>query len=404
MTDDQNRTEPTEPVPNGPADSSAEPHPAGSGHSVEPYYIAPELVEQINAAWNSMPNAGAQQQAPGATGAPAAHVPPSVGGANPASAPYSTSGANPASAPYGASGANPASAPYSIGDAAASVPPGPPPSPYGAYYTGPAPVPQKPKRKVWPWVLGIALLVILLTFGGCVGCAFVSVVAFSDDSSDSYASDTYAYDFDYDYELDNPDAYDDLFAGSTIDEIEGIYGLTTQTPGSDGRCTAGIYVVDAAGDLQPGLYYFGGSQTAESAVYLYEPTDDGTYLIDTGITYFGNYYMELDQGDLIVFAPGVDDLAFSPADEAPVACTAPYPSGLYRVGIDIPAGSYTIRVQEEAAATTSNECAAYVMTDLEFDDDSIVDTKYVAVGGSQKVTVTDGQWLELFAVTAEPIQ
>ena len=44
------------------------------------------------------------------------------------------------------------------------------------------------------------------------------------------------------------------------------------------------------------------------------------------------------------------------------------------------------------------------MTDLEFDDDSIVDTKYVAVGGSQKVTVTDGQWLELFAVTAEPIQ
>lgn len=392
MTDDQNRTEPTEPVPNGPADSSAEPHPAGSGHSVEPYYIAPELVEQINAAWNSMPNAGAQQQAPGATGAPAAHVPPSVGGANPASAPYSTSGANPASAPY------------SIGDAAASVPPGPPPSPYGAYYTGPAPVPQKPKRKVWPWVLGIALLVILLTFGGCVGCAFVSVVAFSNDSSDSYASDTYAYDFDYDYELDNPDAYDDLFAGSTIDEIEGIYGLTTQTPGSDGRCIAGIYVVDATGDLQPGLYYFGGSQTAESAFYLYEPTDDGTYLIDTGITYFGNYYMELDQGDLIVFAPGVDDLAFSPADEAPVACTAPYPSGLYRVGTDIPAGSYTIRVQEEAAATTSNECAAYVMTDLQFDDDSIVDTKYVAVGGSQKVTVTDGQWLELFAVTAEPIQ
>ena len=392
MTDDQNRTEPTEPVPNGPADSSAEPHPAGSGHSVEPYYIAPELVKQINAAWNSMPNAGAQQQAPGATGAPAAYVPPSVGGANPASAPYSASGANPALAPYG------------IGSTGAPTPPGPPPSPYGAYYTGPAPVPQKPKRKVWPWVLGIVLLVILLTFGGCVGCAFISVVAFSDDSSDSYASDTYAYDFDYDYELDNPDAYDDLFAGSTIDEIEGIYGLTTQTPGSDGRCIAGIYVVDAAGDLQPGLYYFGGSQTAESAFYLYEPTDDGTYLIDTGITYFGNYYMELDQGDLIVFAPGVDDLAFSPADEAPVACTAPYPSGLYRVGTDIPAGSYTIRVQEEAAATTSNECAAYVMTDLEFDDDSIVDTKYVAVGGSQKVTVTDGQWLELFAVTAEPIQ
>ena len=42
------------------------------------------------------------------------------------------------------------------------------------------------------------------------------------------------------------------------------------------------------------------------------------------------------------------------------------------------------------------------MDDLDFDDDSIVDTQYVIPGGKQTVTVVDGQYLELFAATATP--
>ena len=44
------------------------------------------------------------------------------------------------------------------------------------------------------------------------------------------------------------------------------------------------------------------------------------------------------------------------------------------------------------------------MKDLDFDDDSITDTKYVIAGGSQTVTVQDGDYLELFAAVATPAE
>ena len=43
------------------------------------------------------------------------------------------------------------------------------------------------------------------------------------------------------------------------------------------------------------------------------------------------------------------------------------------------------------------------MKDLDFDEDSIVNSVYVIPGGKQVVTVTDGQYLELFATTATPV-
>lgn len=51
---------------------------------------------------------------------------------------------------------------------------------------------------------------------------------------------------------------------------------------------------------------------------------------------------------------------------------------------------------------TDEDSAAFVMKNLDFDDDSIVDTKYVIPGGEQTVTVSNGQYLELFAATATP--
>ena len=54
-------------------------------------------------------------------------------------------------------------------------------------------------------------------------------------------------------------------------------------------------------------------------------------------------------------------------------------------------------------SATEYESAAYVMKDLEFEDDSIVETKYVIAGGSQTITVTDGQYVELFAAVMEPM-
>ena len=118
--------------------------------------------------------------------------------------------------------------------------------------------------------------------------------------------------------------------------------------------------------------------------------------------YLGNYFVELDEGDLIAFEPGVEGAVMKPAPSTSVNPTAPYGNGCYRVGVDIPAGTYTITAAPVDDPEVTDECAAYVMDDLDFDDDSIVDTQYVIPGGKQTVTVVDGQYLELFAATATP--
>ena len=99
-----------------------------------------------------------------------------------------------------------------------------------------------------------------------------------------------------------------------------------------------------------------------------------------------------------------DGLRLYPASDAAFEPAAPYRSGLYRVGEDIPAGTYTVTIEPEAAAEADNECGAFVMRDLAFGSGSITDEKYVVRGGSQTVTVKDGDWLELYAATAVPAQ
>ena len=49
------------------------------------------------------------------------------------------------------------------------------------------------------------------------------------------------------------------------------------------------------------------------------------------------------------------------------------------------------------------EAAAFLMKDLEWDDDSITDRYYAAKGGSHTITVADGQWIEAYGVTLTPV-
>ena len=44
------------------------------------------------------------------------------------------------------------------------------------------------------------------------------------------------------------------------------------------------------------------------------------------------------------------------------------------------------------------------MKDLDFDDDSITDSKPLLRGSTQTVTVEDGEWLELFGTIATPAE
>lgn len=307
----------------------------------------------------------------------------------------------------------------SYGSCGASVqPPIPPVPPAQNVYPG-YEAPQAAQKRRWPWfLLGLAVGLVI-GLGGCVSC--VSLYALADFGSNS--SNTYDYSSNDDgYRFDNggDNGYyswppeDDNGAESpsaapepgtySLEEITTIFqpdGVTPSTPGEGDVCAKGIYTVGPNGQIPAGLYYLEGSNEKLSHFYVFDG-DDGRYKLDDSVQYFGNYYTDLDEGDLIVFVPG-EDVSMHPASSTSTNPTAPYTNGCYRVGIDIPAGSYTITAATVGEGETDEDSAAFVMKNLDFDDDSIVDTKYVIPGGEQTVTVSNGQYLELFAATATPV-
>lgn len=270
--------------------------------------------------------------------------------------------------------------------------PQPPANPYTAE--------PKPAKK-WPWVLLGCALAFLMGLGGCVGFATVGMVA---DSLHSRADDVHSYDFDdlpYGYDPDDlPDS--DYYGGFTLSDIKEAAGDLPCDIDDEGKATAGVYVVGR--DIDEGLYFLQGNPSTEAEFYLFSPEGSGTYSMSAAVTYTGNYFADLENGEVIAFMPSANSMLMIPADQADFQPQAPYASGLYRVGQDIPAGTYTITVSPDAPHNASQDYAAYVMKDLDFDDDSITDSKPLLRGSTQTVTVEDGEWLELFGTTATPIE
>ncbi|MEI3547813.1 MAG: hypothetical protein V8Q09_05780 [Adlercreutzia sp.] len=289
-----------------------------------------------------------------------------------------------------------------------------PPAPAQNIYPGYEPPNPNQKRR-WPWfLLGLAVGLVI-GMGGCASCVGIMALADYDSSYDSYNSYDDGYDYNYDYDFGDTDMWapEDSYGtdedaspyGSfTFDEIASVFeadGVSAGEPGEGDVCTKGFYTVGPAGQIPAGLYYLEGSNEKLSHYYVFDG-DDGRYSVDDSVQYFGNYFVDLDEGDLIVFDPG-DEATMYPAPSTFTDPTAPYTNGCYRVGIDIPAGSYTITAATVGEGETDEDSAAFVMKNLDFDDDSIVDTKYVIPGGEQTVTVSNGQYLELFAATATPV-
>lgn len=283
----------------------------------------------------------------------------------------------------------PPQAPYSQPSYGA---PQPPANPYAA-----APEPAKK----WPWVLLGCALAFLMGLGGCVGFATVGMVA---DSLHSRADGVHSYDFDdlpYGYDPDDlPDS--DYYGGFTLSDIKEAAGDLPCDIDDEGKATAGVYVVGR--DIDEGLYFLQGNPSTEAEFYLFSPEGSGTYSMSAAVTYTGNYFADLENGQVIAFMPSAKSMLMIPTDQADFQPQAPYPSGLYRVGQDIPAGTYTITVSPDAPHNASQDYAAYVMKDLDFDDDSITDSKPLLRGSTQTVTVEDGEWLELFGTIATPTE
>ena len=240
---------------------------------------------------------------------------------------------------------------------------------------------------------------------GCVSCAVMLDDRYGSpyEYGGSYPFDDYGYSFPF-------DGFDGSSGGNSNGSEYHTYEAIKEAAGdlpseiADGKCSSGVYRVGAGQDIEAGRYFFEGSMDEEGYFTVFASNgSSGGYDVKSVFTYFGNYFADLEEGDLVVFMGAGDDRMY-PADQADFKPEAPYKSGLYHVGTDIPAGTYAITVQDEAAAVADQDSAAYVMNSLDFDGDTIIDTKYVLKGGTQTVTVKDGEWLELFAAVATPAE
>lgn len=201
----------------------------------------------------------------------------------------------------------------------------------------------------------------------------------------------------------------------TFEELLEKYEISSGTPTEGGFSAGGYLVQDAPdGSLTPGLYHLNGSQEAMSTFLVYQSAadDEGRYTLKYPIGYFGFSVARFETGDVVLFKPASEDLLMAslpdPSDLGPF--TAPYLSGIYQAGIDIPAGTYIITQEPQSAEglieAHDSVPGAYIWANLTYGPGSklsATELPPVAEGGvTEEVTVEEGQYLELFGCRATP--
>ena len=251
--------------------------------------------------------------------------------------------------------------------------------------------PAQPAKSAKPWVVAACIVAVVALVAVVVSCVLLArSVASLDAAAESVdVADVYE---------DEGDDGESTSEGYTLDELYSAFGAESGTA-ADNTANAGVYVVGV--DLDPGIYYLEGSQDGLGWYYTFDATGDDTYTLDDSVVYVGNYMVELAEGDVIMFEPPDSELLMFPVEQADVTVSSTLESGLYRVGEDIPAGTYLVSASPLDDFGDYFTSAAYVMSDLEFLDDSITGSYDLSSGGTQSVVVEDGDYLELFGATAE---
>ncbi len=302
----------------------------------------------------------------------------------------------------------------SVGDAASQQQN---PSSSGSTYTQPSaptapPAPQPaPKKGNKGVVIAIvaAIVVLLLGMAGCSACT----VALS-SGANSYLGSTYGNpqnipSFDNDQRgssssTDSDQAYLNAQTRSAFD-LQGSSALTEEelsqlqavffngssnAPNGEGIYPQGIFHVGT--DLPAGTYWFSGSSSTLSYFFILQPASESaeTYNTVHVNSYYGHNLMELKDGEVLIL---VNNGTMTPIAKMTQQFTSPYGSGVYRVGTDIPAGSYRVIVGDGA----DDYSAYYVMSDLNYSDDSYLESDYFVSGDTgTEITREEGTYVELY--------
>ena len=276
--------------------------------------------------------------------------------------------------------------------------------------TPPAP-PSPPQKSNKGIIIAIvaAIVVLLLGMAGCSACTVALSTSAGNYLGSTYGNPQNIPSLDNDQHgnsssTDSDQAYMnaqtrsafDLQGSSALSEEElsqlqaSFFSGSSNTPNSEGIYPQGIFHVGT--DLPAGSYWFSGSSSDLSYFFILQPTSDGssTYNAVHVNSYYGHNLMDLEDGEVLIL---VNNGTMTPIAKMTEQFTSPYGSGVYRVGIDIPAGSYRAIVGDGADTYS----AYYVMSDLSYSDDSFLDSDYFVSGDNgTEIILEEGTYVELY--------
>ena len=283
-------------------------------------------------------------------------------------------------------------------------------------YTTPIapPAPNQPTQKNHTALIVVIAIVaaVLVGMGGCVACATVVSTALDDQDAAWYTHDNSADQKGTYYDapkteqesLNRETRRDFGLAGNAalsnaeLDTIQSNrFGNASKAPDASGAYAAGVYHVGT--DIPAGSYWFTGSETSLSYFYILQPASSSPSAYDTVHinSYYGHNLMDLQDGDVLILN---NKGTMVPINKMNDAFTAPYGSGVYRVGTDIPEGTYQLIVGDGA----NDYSACYVMSDLNFDEDSsyLYSDYFVKGDNPETITLEAGTYIELYNMQMKP--
>lgn len=296
-------------------------------------------------------------------------------------------------------------------------------------YQAPGPIPNqapqpnapKPPRKHQGCLIAVIIgiiLVFILGIAGCVACT--SFIASEEHNSTAiaphyleipdpeYDSNNTYHDNSIDTSLNN-EYFRDAFglpgeSSLTTEELntlqDSFFSDQSKEPNDEGNYHDGVYFV--GNDIPAGGYWFSGDDDELSFFFILKPTADNNGYDVTHINnYYGHNLMDLEEGEVLVL---INDGTMTPLASMDETFSEPYTSGTYRVGTDIPAGTYQLQLGE-----ADDYSACYVMKDLEFSDSSyLLETYYIEGDQPDEITLQEGTYIELYnmsmtKIVAQPI-
>lgn len=263
-----------------------------------------------------------------------------------------------------------------------------------------------PPKKIWPLVLGACLITFFVALAGIAGLGIV-LHSLTPSITQTYPTQTLQPPQNKGITPNQPTT--PQAQTFTLAEIKEGAGKLPQNV-SDNRASAGVYEVGPGKDLAPGQYFLDGTAATESAYYVFDQVGSSdTYRLKDSFVYFGNYFADLAAGEVVVYLPHFSDAYLYPAKDVSSMPPAPFSSkpllsGLYRVGKDIPAGTYRVFPDQQAGAAATQKSQVFVMKDLAFGPASMLLQKPLTARKSQMITVKDGQYLELYAAKAKVVK